>query len=52
MPVDIVDNGTLIEHNKNIKEMEAQMTDFLRDMAAFTSVVMFVASFAVVMMSL
>jgi len=27
------------------------MTEFLRDMAAFTSIVMFVTSFAVVMMS-
>ncbi|MBL0371263.1 hypothetical protein JJB09_04405 [Rhizobium sp. KVB221] len=50
--VDIVDTRTIIEHKKNIREQEAQMTDFLRDMAAFTSVVMFVASFAVLMVSL
>jgi hypothetical protein len=49
--VDTVDFGTLIEHKRNITEQEAEMSEFLRDMAAFTSVVMFVASFAVVMMS-
>jgi hypothetical protein len=52
MPVDVVDDGTFIEHKENISEQEAQMTDFLRDMAAFTSMVMFVASLAVLMISL
>jgi hypothetical protein len=49
---DAVDIGTLIEHKKNITRQEASMTDFIRDMAAFTSVVVFVASCALVMMSI
>jgi hypothetical protein len=32
--------------------MEVHMTDFIRDMAAFTTVVMFVASLSVFAMSL
>lgn len=41
-----------MEHNKNISEQEADMTDFLRDMAAFTSIVMFITSCAVLMITL
>jgi hypothetical protein len=41
-----------MEHKRNISEQEADMTDFLRDMAAFTSIVMFVTSCAVLMITL
>jgi hypothetical protein len=46
-----VDRGTKIEHIRNITEQEADMTDFLRDMAAFTSIVMFVTSCAVLLIT-
>jgi len=38
-----------MEQIKNIKGKEAEMTDFLRDLAAFTSMAMFVASFSVIL---
>jgi hypothetical protein len=44
-----VDMRTIIEQNKNIKGKGATMTDFLRDLAAFTSMAMFVASFSVIL---
>ena len=44
-----VDIGTIIEQNRNIKGKGATMTDFLRDLAAFTSMLMFVASFSVIL---
>jgi hypothetical protein len=50
--MDSVDKRTKTELNKNITAQEMEMSDFLRDMAAFTSVVMFVGSFAVLMMSM
>jgi len=50
--VDVVDNRTKDKHKQNRAERGAIMSDFLRDMAAFTSVVMFVASFAVLMISM
>ncbi|MFB9791195.1 hypothetical protein [Shinella granuli] len=40
---------TKIEQNGNIKGKGATMTDFLRDLAAFTSMAMFVASFSVIL---
>ncbi|GAA4180995.1 hypothetical protein GCM10023069_56510 [Shinella granuli] len=44
-----VDMRTKIEQNGNIKGKGATMTDFLRDLAAFTSMAMFVASFSVIL---
>jgi len=40
-----------MEQTRNINEQETDMTDFLRDMAAFTSIVMFVTSCAVLMIT-
>jgi hypothetical protein len=41
--------GTIIEQNENIIGKGATMTDFLRDLAAFTSMAMFVATFSVIL---
>jgi hypothetical protein len=45
-----VDNGTRAEQNKNIRAQESQMTDMIRDIAAFTSIAMFIASFSLICM--
>jgi hypothetical protein len=44
-----VDMRTIIEQNKNIKGKGATMTDFLRELAAFTSMAIFFASFSVIL---
>jgi hypothetical protein len=38
-----------MEQSENIKGKEATMTDFLRDLAAFASMAMFVACFSVIL---
>lgn len=38
-----------MEQNRNIKGKGATMTDFFRDLAAFASMAMFVASFSVIL---
>jgi hypothetical protein len=40
---------TRIEQSDNIKGKGDTMTDFLRDLAAFTSMAMFVATFSVIL---
>ncbi len=40
---------TRVEQNKNINGKGDTMTDFLRDLAAFTTMAMFVASFSVIL---
>jgi len=40
---------TRVEQNKNIKGKGDTMTDFLRDLAAFATMAMFVASFSVIL---
>ena len=48
-----VDKRTKKEHNKNIKELSGvfAMTAFARDLAAFVSMSLFMASFAVVVIA-
>ncbi len=43
---------TIVEQNENITEKEHEMTDFLRDLAAFASIAMFVASFSVLVVGI
>jgi len=47
-----VDNRTIAEQIENIREQESQMTDMIRDIAAFTSIAMFVASFSLICMAM
>jgi len=47
-----VDNRTIAEQIANITEQESQMTDMIRDIAAFTSIAMFVASFSLICMAM
>lgn len=39
------------KHTKNISEQEAQMAGFMQDLAAFTSMIMFVTTVSVYMIS-
>ncbi|MBB3310756.1 hypothetical protein FHT78_002500 [Rhizobium sp. BK196] len=41
-----------MEQTKNIRAKESQMTDMIRDIAAFTSIAMFVASFSLIVMAM
>ncbi|PTM90178.1 hypothetical protein [Mycoplana dimorpha] len=43
----MLDERTKIEQNKNITGKEPTMTEFMRDLAAFASITMFVASLSV-----
>jgi hypothetical protein len=47
-----IDNRTIAEQNRNIKAQESQMTDMIRDIAAFTSIAMFIASFSLICMAM
>jgi hypothetical protein len=47
-----VDNRTKGEQINNIRAQESQMTDMIRDIAAFTSIAMFVASFSLICMAM
>jgi hypothetical protein len=46
-----LDGGTKKEHKENTREQEAQMADFMRDLAAFTSMIMFVTTVSAIMIS-
>ena len=48
----LVDNGTEREQIKNIKRQETDMTEILRDVAAFASLAMFVGSMSLIMLAL
>lgn len=48
----VLTSGTKIEHNTNIQEQENAMTDILRDIAAFASITLFVASLSVIVMGM
>jgi len=41
-----------MEQSKNIIAKESQMTDMIRDIAAFTSIAMFIASFSLIVMAM
>jgi hypothetical protein len=41
-----------MEQSKNIRAKESQMTDMIRDIAAFTSIAMFIASFSLIVMAM
>jgi hypothetical protein len=45
----VVDIGTIIEQKENRKGKGASMTDFIRDLAAFASMAMFVTTFSVIL---
>jgi hypothetical protein len=47
-----VDNRTIGEQIRNIRAQESQMTDMIRDIAAFTSIAMFIASFSLICMAM
>jgi hypothetical protein len=47
-----VDNRTIAEQIRNIRAQESQMTDMIRDIAAFTSIAMFIASFSLICMAM
>lgn len=47
-----VDSGTYVEQNAYITDKEHDMTEILRDVAAFASIAMFIASLSMIAMAL
>jgi len=47
-----IDDRIKTEQNKNIKGQETEMTEILRDVAAFASMAVFVSSMTLLMMAL